>query len=268
MIKDQGKNKRQRAAQKLKFFKSKNKYDKIIELKKNKKHRKVVTFHKGHLAYGLISVAVITILYLYVDRDASMLFHDFRHSDYFNVFKWMQHLSSILSYSIPLIYIYLIVMLFFKRFYYFEEFLFASSTSLLVAVSLTNFLKHIFGRYWTETFINNNLSLIKNDAYGFNFFHFGSAYKSFPSGHSTVIFSVATILWIMYPRLRWLSVIGCITVIVGLLGCNFHFPSDIIAGAFVGVIAAYFVLHASQIFAKNLREHDYDVIKKRMINNG
>ena len=261
MFNNDKKNKELRASNKIKHLKKNKNYETVRNLKKNKKHLKVI-FHKGHLTYGLITIIAITIFYLYVDRDASMFFNSVRHTEFYNFFFWMQYLSNILEYAVPLLYLYLFIMLFFKRFYYFEEFIFAATTSLLVAVSLKNFFKHIFGRYWTETFTHNNLSLIKNDAYGFNFFHSGSAFDSFPSGHSAVIFAVMTVLWIMYPRLRWLAVLCCITVIVGLLGCDFHFPSDIIAGAFIGVITAYFVLHASQIFASNLREHKNEMIIK------
>ncbi len=256
-----------RASQKIKLLKEKGKFDTISKLKKNKKHPKVRLRKRHHLVYGLISVIVICIFYFYVDRDASMFFHRVRHTEFFNVFFWMQYLSNILEYAVPLVYIYLIVMLFSKRFYYLEEFLFASATSLLVAVSLKNFFKNIFGRYWTETFTHNNPSLIQSHKYGFNFFHTGSAYDSFPSGHSAVIFSVATVIWIMYPRLRWLSVIVCAAVIIGLLGCDFHFPSDIIAGAFIGVVAAYFVMHSSQIFARNIREHEEEKIVKNLDKN-
>lgn len=261
MVNKSNKDKEHRAAQKIRLLKEIKDYSRIKELKKNKKHPQVF-IHKGHVIYGIISIIAITIFYLYLDRNASMLFHDFRHTQLYNIFYWMQYLSNVLEYIIPLVYLYLIVMLFSKRFYYFEEYLFASATSLLVAVSLKDFFKTIFGRYWTETFTHDNLSLIKNDAYGFNFFHSGSAYDSFPSGHSAVIFAVMTVLWIMIPRLRWLSVLCCTIVIVGLLGCNFHFPSDIIAGAFVGVISAYFVLYASQIFARNIREHIIKLVEK------
>jgi len=248
------KNKEQRASQKNKLLKKINDYERIKNLKKNKKQDKIRLGRK-HLVIGLICAVFITIFYLYVDRDASIFFNKVRHTELYGIFFWMQYLSNILEYVVPLVYLYLIVMLFTKYFYYFEEFLFASATSLLVAVSLKNFFKTIFGRYWTETFNNNNPSLIKNDAYGFNFFHVGSQYDSFPSGHSAVIFAVMTVVWIMYPRLRWLSVLCCAIVIVGLLGADFHFPSDIIAGAFVGIISSIFVIHASQKFASKMRVH-------------
>ena len=227
------------------------------KLRKARREHCKVRLHPGHIKYSLIAVVAISICYFYVDRDASTFFNTVRNTpEFYNVFFCMQYLSNLLEYAVPLFYIYLIVMLLLKRFYYFEEFLFAASTSLLVSVSLKNFFKNIFGRYWTETFVNNNQSFQKTGAYGFNFFHHGLAYDSFPSGHTTVIFAFMTVLWIMFPGLRWLATLCCATVIVGLLGCDFHFPSDIIAGGILGIITAYSVLHISQIFAKDIREHD------------
>jgi membrane-associated phospholipid phosphatase len=262
MFNNRNRNKTLRASRHIKLLKEKNKQETIRQLRRNRKHSKVVIYKRHHLIYGIISVLAITICYHYVDRNASTFFSHIRRTDFYNVLFWMQYLSNLLEYLIPFVYLYLILMLLSKRFYYFEEFLFASANSLLISVSLKDFFKNIFGRYWTETFTNNNPSLIQNNAYGFNFFHYGRAYDSFPSGHSAVVFAVMTVLWVMYPRLRWLSALCCIMVVVGLLGCNFHFPSDIIAGAFIGVIVAYFVLHASQVFARNIREHKDQIYKK------
>ena len=76
------------------------------------------------------------------------------------------------------------------------------SISLIVAESFKNELKFIFGRTWPETWINGNPSLIHDGVYGFNFFHGGPGYASFPSGHTTAACAVASVLWICYPRLR------------------------------------------------------------------
>jgi membrane-associated phospholipid phosphatase len=65
--------------------------------------------------------------------------------------------------------------------------------------------------------------------------HGGAAYQSFPSGHMAATCAVVSVLWIWYPRLRWLVTIAGIAVGVGLIGANYHFLSDVIAGAFIGI---------------------------------
>ena len=220
-----------------------------------KEKREKTTLHKGHLIYGLITVAIVFILYFFVDKTSSIFFNKVRHTDLYDIFFYMQYSVNILVSIIPYVFIYLIVMLYFKRFFYFENFLFIAIASIFFSSCLTNLLKEVFGRYWTETFDKDNLSMIKTKTYGFDFFHGDLEHASFPSGHTTVIFAAMTILWIMYPKWRWFSVSMCTIVVVGLLGCDFHFPSDIVAGAFIGIISAVFVLHASRIHAKNLQEY-------------
>jgi membrane-associated phospholipid phosphatase len=43
-----------------------------------------------------------------------------------------------------------------------------------------------------------------------------------------------TVLWICYPRWRPLYALVVAAVVVGLIGADFHFLSDIVAGAFLG----------------------------------
>jgi membrane-associated phospholipid phosphatase len=114
--------------------------------------------------------------------------------------------------------------------------------SLIVAESFKSELKYIFGRTWPETWVNGNPSLIHDGVYGFNFFHGGPGYASFPSGHTTAACAVASVLWICYPRLRALygSVVGAVAI--GLIGADYHFLSDIIAGGFVGTTTGWFAV--------------------------
>jgi membrane-associated phospholipid phosphatase len=100
-----------------------------------------------------------------------------------------------------------------------------------------------FGRYWPETWIDDNPSLIGDGAYGFHPFHGGTAYRSFPSGHTARILAVATIVWIGYPRWRWACVLSSLAVAAGLIGMNYHFVGDVIAGGFVGgIVGAYIAI--------------------------
>jgi membrane-associated phospholipid phosphatase len=73
---------------------------------------------------------------------------------------------------------------------------------------------------------------------GFNFFHAGPAFESFPSGHMTSIFALVVVLWICYPRF-WPTCVACMAAMgVALIAGNYHFLSDVIAGGFVGSSAA------------------------------
>ncbi len=115
------------------------------------------------------------------------------------------------------------------------------SLSLLVAETIKNYLKFVFGRTWPETWYQNNPSFIHDGIYGFNWFHEGAAYQSFPSGHMTTVGAVVSVLWIYYPQLRVLYLIFGLIALVGLVGGNFHFLSDAIAGAFVGASTGTFI---------------------------
>jgi membrane-associated phospholipid phosphatase len=113
--------------------------------------------------------------------------------------------------------------------------LFVAGISLALGAMAKAELKFAFGRTWPETWTRNNPSLIRDHVYGFFPFHGGPGYASFPSGHTTVVCAVMTVFWICYPRFRPLYALAMAAVAIGLVGANFHFLSDVIAGAFLGV---------------------------------
>jgi membrane-associated phospholipid phosphatase len=115
-----------------------------------------------------------------------------------------------------------------------ESALLRLACAILIAGVLTFELKEAFGRTWPETWVNNNPSFFGNGTYGFFPFHGGQGYASFPSGHTTAISALAGALWFLWPRLRWLGVALVLAVAVGLLGADYHWLSDIIAGGIVG----------------------------------
>ena len=121
------------------------------------------------------------------------------------------------------------------------------SVSLIVAETIKGELKFVFGRTWPETWRQNNPSFIHDGIYGFNWFHGGDAYQSFPSGHITAICAVASVLWIYYSRLRPIYLMVTLAVLVGLVGNNYHFLSDTIAGTFVGASTGLMV---TMLFAR------------------
>jgi undecaprenyl-diphosphatase len=65
---------------------------------------------------------------------------------------------------------------------------------------------------------------------------------SFPSGHTSAAFMMATLLGYYFPPLTiplycWATLVGCSRVVLGV-----HFPTDILVGALLGISTALFSL--------------------------
>jgi membrane-associated phospholipid phosphatase len=108
------------------------------------------------------------------------------------------------------------------------------SVSLMVAETIKNELKFVFGRTWPETWYQNNPSFISDGVYGFNWFHGGQAYASFPSGHMVATCAIVSVFWIYYPQFRVIYLTIVLAVLAGLVGADFHFFSDCVGGVFLG----------------------------------
>ena len=108
--------------------------------------------------------------------------------------------------------------------------------AVLVAVTIKESLKFLFGRTWPETWVNGNPSYIHDGVYGFSPLHGGKGWMSFPSGHTTVMAALISASWQSFPRLRWVGVGAGVLVVIGLIGADFHWLSDIMAGAILGTL--------------------------------
>src|SRR5262249_886438 len=75
----------------------------------------------------------------------------------------------------------------------------ACSMSFIATNFISNQLKDLFGRTWPDSWIENNPSLIQNGVFGFNPFHGGLGFASFPSAHAAGVCSVMAVLWWSYP---------------------------------------------------------------------
>jgi membrane-associated phospholipid phosphatase len=125
------------------------------------------------------------------------------------------------------------------------------SLGVVVAVQVNSELKGVFGRAWPESWIGDNPSWVRDGYFGFFPFHGGVGWASFPSGHTTVITALATMLWIVWPRFRpvWVALVAL--VVTGLLGANYHFVSDIIGGLYLGTGVG--LATATLLLPRNLR---------------
>jgi membrane-associated phospholipid phosphatase len=114
--------------------------------------------------------------------------------------------------------------------------------SVLAADAIKNQLKFVFGRTWPDSWDPQIISLIRDNVYGFNFFHYGRSFESFPSGHAAVAASVMSVLWMLFPRLRAVWAVGIGAADLGLVLLNLHFVSDVVAGTFIGVSTGLFTV--------------------------
>lgn len=75
------------------------------------------------------------------------------------------------------------------------------------------------------------------------FSHFAGtpAYSSFPSGHATCAFALAFAVSALWPRARTAMLVYALFICATRLVLLAHHPSDVVAGALVGVIGAMFV---------------------------
>ena len=64
---------------------------------------------------------------------------------------------------------------------------------------------------------------------------------SFPSGHATTSFCLATVVAMRYPKLRWPAYIAAALVALSRPYLGVHYPTDILAGSMLGAVIGYLV---------------------------
>ncbi|WP_299956229.1 phosphatase PAP2 family protein [Acidocella sp.] len=106
------------------------------------------------------------------------------------------------------------------------------SLAVVVACAAKDELKWVFGRSWPWAWL-------KAGVYGFRPFSNAIYYGGFPSGHTAYISAPFCVLWVLAPRGRvvWAGVI--LLVMAGLVGADYHYVGDVLAGLLVGMLCAW-----------------------------
>lgn len=107
---------------------------------------------------------------------------------------------------------------------------------LAVAVSgiIGNVIKLLVGRARPRFF----------EQYGtlsFHPFKPGYDFGSFPSGHSTTVGAMAVVLMLWFPRWRLPIALVAVFLVFTRVAARAHYPSDVVAGLFVGGLYALFL---------------------------
>ena len=99
---------------------------------------------------------------------------------------------------------------------------------------ITEVLKYCIGR---------GRPFVGGEANVFHFSHFAGnpAYYSFPSGHATTAFALALAVSAVWPQARIAMAFYALIIAASRLVLLAHHPSDVVAGAMVGIVGAMFV---------------------------
>jgi membrane-associated phospholipid phosphatase len=106
--------------------------------------------------------------------------------------------------------------------------------AVLVPVLAGEIIKWVVGR---------GRPFVGGEANAFNFVHFAGteAYASFPSGHAIASFALAFAVSAIWPGARLTMIVYALLIATTRLVLLAHHPSDVVAGALIGVVGATFV---------------------------
>jgi membrane-associated phospholipid phosphatase len=189
----------------------------------------------------VLCAALVVLSYFFVDKEVAWAIYNHAIPKRFHFLSTVSYVEPALYFFSVLSFLYFLIKYVSFKVTRFDRVLLLASLSCAVASLVeTLFLKRFIHRAWTLTWIHNNRSLISDNVYGFRIYEgLDKAYASFPSGHTTVALSVITVFWLLYPKGRPFYVLFILYVVIGLIGMDYHFVSDVIAGGFIGAYAAF-----------------------------
>ena len=188
--------------------------------------------HRNRIVAIGSALLIVLMLFSYalIDRPVTLFCQDLGPGT-IQVFQWITELGKSTGYLVA----FFVLFVFFK--YYLRRPIAANrALFLFAAVALsgltTDLIKPLVGRLRPKL-------LFEADLYGFEPFRIGYEYNSFPSGHATTVFALAAALSFFFPRWRLplfslAAVVGLSRIIVGA-----HYLSDVMAGAYVGVMTVF-----------------------------
>lgn len=116
--------------------------------------------------------------------------------------------------------------------------------ALILSGIIIHIIKFFVGRM--RPYMNN-----ASDVFVFSPFNTNADFSSFASGHTQVMFTVATIMSLSYPKLKWFWYLSAAIIGFSRVGDLKHYTSDVIFGACVGItgtLLAYHWLHNKSSF--------------------
>ena len=177
-----------------------------------------------YLVILILFIVLSGILYNYLDLEIASYFH--KHETLYPVFAKITKLGLSQYYLVPSIIIYFIYR---KRDEIISKYALLMFGSVAISGIIAIIIKIIVARYRPKLYFSDHL-------YGFDWFHFGHLYASFPSGHSTTAFSAFVAFGYMAPKWRYLFYLIAFLIVFSRVVVGAHYPSDALAGAILGLV--------------------------------
>ncbi len=100
---------------------------------------------------------------------------------------------------------------------------------------ITELIRFLWDR--SRPFVENNVNLLLNHP----------ATSSFPSGHAAFYFGLSTIVYFYNKKLGILFLISSSLISISRVFVGVHWPSDVLAGAIVGIFSGILIYKLSKI---------------------
>lgn len=95
---------------------------------------------------------------------------------------------------------------------------------------------------------NNNVNLLLENV--------GHIHNSFPSGHAAFFFAFSIIVYFYNKKAGILFLIGSFLICLARIFVGIHWPSDILAGAIVGILSGWLVFVFSKKMTNKITHND------------
>lgn len=168
----------------------------------------------------------------------------------FSIFQWINNVAgkNIWLDSLAIFFAeyfqYVVVLLLFlilviNRRKYLRMVIAAISAAIFSRFIVSEIARFIFPR--SRPFVDNNVNLV--------IFH-SSGEPSFPSGHASFFFALSTVIYFYNKKTGLLFYVASFLISISRVFVGIHWPSDILAGAIVGIFSGWFINKLSKRFSQ------------------
>ena len=200
----------------------------------------------------IVGVVLVVLCYFFVDRQVAFFVYN-RGINKITLFKWLTYPPPIVQTWSPVVLAMLAIRRVVGPWKHWQHTLLVACVSLIVADQFRYSIGDAAGRYWPESWHDDNPSLFGNGTYGFHPFHADDDEGSFPSGHAARIAGFLGVFWLAIPQWRWLYAIVAVPMLAALVAMNYHFVGDVIAGSILGGIVATWGVALSNVTTDNFK---------------